>query len=165
MTGYRLRAASQADAPEIARLHGESFARPWSAREVAALLAPPGAALVTSDHADGTLAGFIIGRIVVDEAEILSVAVASSGRRRGKGRTLVRAFLDLASARGARRIFLEVAAGNSNARALYERAGFQVTGVRRAYYEVPGEPAEDAVVMVLDLALAAGGRDGSGRVD
>jgi ribosomal-protein-alanine N-acetyltransferase len=155
MTEHQLRAANASDALEISRVHADSFARAWSIGDVEALLAGPGAALVAFSSPGGALVGFVIGRIVVDEAEILSVAVARSDRRKGLGRRLVRAFADLASTRGAQRIFLEVAAGNSDARALYEASGFQATGVRRGYYEEPGRPPEDAIVMLLDLSAAA----------
>ncbi len=115
----------------LAALHARCFAvpRPWTAAEVAALLADPLVFLLAEGDA-----GFLVGRAVAGEAEILTLAVAPEARRRGLGRRLVARFVTQARARGAAEAFLEVAAGNAGALALYRAAGFAETGRRRAYY-------------------------------
>jgi ribosomal-protein-alanine N-acetyltransferase len=45
------------------------------------------------------------------------------------------------------RMFLEVAAGNIAARALYDRAGYCECGRRKGYYQRPDATRDDAVVM------------------
>lgn len=133
----------------LARLHAECFTvpRPWSAAEFAGLLDGPGVFLLTEGDA-----GFLMGRALAGEAELLTVAVAPAARRRGLGARLVARFLAEARARGAQSAFLEVAAGNAAARALYAAAGFAEAGRRRGYYRGPGGQAEDALVLAQALA-------------
>ncbi|KAB2883119.1 MAG: GNAT family N-acetyltransferase, partial [Albidovulum sp.] len=111
----------------LARIHGESFTvpRPWTAAEIDGLLAMPGTFLIEAPD------GFLIGRALAGEAELLTLAVAPDARRRGTGTALVAAFLDRAVAAGAERAFLEVSADNAAARVLYARAGFAEAGRRR----------------------------------
>lgn len=132
-----------ADPAALARLHAQSFVtpRPWSAAEIADVLAGPGTFVRQSAH------GFVIGRVIADEAELLTIAVAPSARRRGEGRRLVAAFLSEAAVRGAAHAFLEVATDNAGARALYLAAGFAESGRRKNYYHPPAGPAVDALVM------------------
>ncbi len=82
-----------------------------------------------------------------DEGEILNLAVAPRGRRRGLGRALVRGVLDALTSRAARAIYLEVRESNAPARALYAAHGFREVGRRKQYYR---RPVEDAIVLRLD---------------
>jgi len=84
--------------------------------------------------ADGASAGFILGRVAADEAEILTLAVDPAYRRQQLGRQLVTQLIQQAQARGAARLFLEVADNNQPAQALYAAAGFVQVGLRPAYY-------------------------------
>jgi len=145
-------------ADDLAQLHAGLFAEPWSAASLGELLAHPGALafLVLAGPAptDGRrqeVAGFVLGRLAADEAEILTLGVASAWQRRGLGRRLLEEVVRAATARGARRLYLEVGAGNSAARALYGVRGFEESGRRRGYYVRPGLPAEDAVNLSLAL--------------
>ena len=132
----------------LAALHAACFAtpRPWSAAEFAALLATPGVFL------RGDSRGFVLGRAVAGEAELLTLAVAPEERRQGLGRALLVAFEVEAREAHAETAFLEVAAANVAARALYAGAGWAETGRRRGYYRLPGGGADDAVVMTRALA-------------
>lgn len=134
---------------ELARLHAACFTtpRPWSEAEFAGFLSSRLVFLLTEPG------GFLLGRVIADEAEILTLAVDPGLRRAGIGRRLVTAFLSESARRGASSAFLEVAAGNAPARALYAAAGFGESGRRRGYYTSPGGVAEDAVVMARGLAV------------
>lgn len=123
----------------MAALHGRAFTvpRPWSAAEIAGLLASP---LCFVLQAPG---GFAMGRVVAGEAELLTIAVEPEKQGQGIGRALMADFLAEAKARGAESIFLEVASTNAPARALYSGAGFVESGRRKGYYD-----GVDAVVMV-----------------
>ena len=123
--------------------------RPWTAAEFAALLAEPPVFATLAET------GFALGRVVADEAELLTIAVAPEARRQGEGRALLDGFLRTARARGAETAFLEVAADNTPAIALYERGGFAPAGRRRGYYTQPGGPALDALVMTRGLSLGS----------
>jgi ribosomal-protein-alanine N-acetyltransferase len=100
--------------------------------------------------ARSSLAGFILSRLVLDEAEILSIAVAPTQRGRGLARQLLDINLRRLAALGARSVFLEVEEGNVSARRLYHRAGFRDIARREAYYPVGQGSA--ALVLRRDLA-------------
>jgi ribosomal-protein-alanine N-acetyltransferase len=136
-----------ADPSALARLHARAFVapRPWTAAEFAALLAMPGCFLI--ERADA----FLLGRAAADEAELLTLAVDPGARRRGLGRALVAAFTERAAAAGARHGWLEVAAGNEGARALYATTGWTEAGRRRGYFMSPGGGREDAIVMTCAI--------------
>ncbi|MEV0268497.1 MAG: ribosomal protein S18-alanine N-acetyltransferase [Hamadaea sp.] len=70
-----------------------------------------------------------------DEAWINNVAVRRDAQRRGIGRALVAALLDVASRAGIDQTLLEVAADNKPAQALYADFGFETVGVRKRYYQ------------------------------
>jgi len=88
-----------------------------------------------------------MGRVVAGEAELLTLAVAPQERRKGLGLALLAAFDDSARAAGAESGFLEVAAANVPARALYKAAGWREVGVRRGYYRLPDGGTDDALVL------------------
>ena len=120
-------------------------ARGWSSTEIAALLTAPGGFAVCEPT------GFALGRAIAGEAELLTVAVDRAAQRRGTGQALLAAFEAQARARGAERGFLEVAADNTAAIALYRGAGWAETGRRRGYYARPGG-AVDALTMAKPLS-------------
>ncbi|MDP5307483.1 GNAT family N-acetyltransferase [Paracoccus spongiarum] len=129
---------------QLAGLHRRCFTdrpRPWSAAEIAAMLALPGVFL---HHRTG---GFLIGRAIAEEAELLTLAVAPDARRAGLGRQLTEAFAATSRARAARAAFLEVACDNAPALALYAGLGWREAGLRRDYFG----PGHDARVLRLAL--------------
>jgi ribosomal-protein-alanine N-acetyltransferase len=134
-------------AAELARLHAAAFVmpRPWSKAEIADLLAGPLCFLVQEP------VGFLIGRVVAGEAELLTVAVWPAAQGRGIGGRLVQGFLAEARAREAVMAFLEVAETNHAARAVYAKAGFDQTGRRRGYYHTAAGAAVDALVLERKL--------------
>lgn len=132
----------------LAALHAEAFTAPWSEAEFADLLQQAGVFAV--EEADG----FILIRLVLDEAEILTLAVRPSARRAGLGGRLAGQGAVRAAQAGAVRLFLEVAEDNVAARALYDRAGFTQIGRRKAYYAAPDGGRTDALVLGLDLSAS-----------
>lgn len=128
----------------LADIHATAFEAPWTAAAFADLLGQTGVfGLATG--ADG----FILCRVVADEAEILTLAVRPEARRRGLARALVHAANDAAKVRGSTRLFLEVAEDNTAAIELYRSAGFSSVGRRRGYYPRPDGSAVDALVLAL----------------
>jgi ribosomal-protein-alanine N-acetyltransferase len=134
----------------LAAIHAAAFSgshdSPWSAAAFAALLDQPGVFAIESRD------GFILMRAAADEAEILTLAVRPEARRGGQGARLVGEGVLAAAARGAVRVFLEVAGDNEAARALYARAGFVEAGRRPGYYPGPDGARRDAWVLTFDLA-------------
>lgn len=137
----------------LAQLHAAAFTleRPWSASEFAALLDSPHVRLFTRPH------GFALTRSVAGESELLTLAVDPDRQRRGIGRDLVRSWLAATADAGAEVAFLEVAADNLPALALYYALGFRESGLRKGYYTRTGAPAADAIVMQYRLTLGQTG--------
>lgn len=133
----KLVAAGPEDAAILAAIHASAFetGAAWDADTLATLL-----------RLDGTFAlrageeGFILARQTLDEAEILTLAVDPSARRRGVGAALVSTALAAVAAAGATAMFLEVGESNEAAIGLYAVAGFTRIGLRRDYY-APGSHA------------------------
>jgi len=145
----KLRPADVSDAVALARAHASAFDAPWPPEAFIELLNSPGAfAVAAVDHA---LAGLILMRAIAGEAEVLTLAVEPSHRRRGLARALLQTGLAMARTAGAEAAFLEVAADNPAAIALYREAGFAETGRRGGYYRRQGGPAVDALVLRCTL--------------
>ena len=127
----------------LATTHAASFSdqRPWSAAEFATLLQSPGLILC------GDARSFILGRVVADEAEVLTVATRPEDRRQGLAATCLAQFVIAAKAAGATWAFLEVADDNEAAKRLYLNQEFIVTGRRPRYYTRPDSRRVDALVM------------------
>ena len=123
-------------AERLAGIHAAAFSAPWDAASLADLLAQAG-----------------VFAIEVPEGFILTLAVRPEARRRGLGARLVREGGTAAAARGAARLFLEVADDNAAALALYARAGFSEAGRRPGYYARPDGGRQDALIMALNLPV------------
>jgi ribosomal-protein-alanine N-acetyltransferase len=138
----------------LAGIHAVAFAPEvgWPEAALVTLLELPGVfgVLAGSD-------GFVLARVVADEAEILTFAVRPERRRRGLGGRLLAAAEAAAAAAGAASMFLEVGEANRAARCLYAAAGYQPVGRRRAYYADGGD------ALVLRRALQAAAADGADR--
>lgn len=135
----------------LARLHAACFTtpRPWSAQEFATFGTAPGCDLITLPG------GFALIRSIAGEAELLTIAVDPAKRRNGIGARLLARALIRAQAKGADTCFLEVAADNAAAIALYRSAGFTQTGHRPGYYRLPDGQRLDAGIMARSLGPAA----------
>lgn len=96
----------------------------------------------------GSIAGYIVARETAGDLHINNVAVKTQYRRRGIGSALLNRIVSEGKRLGATTALLEVRAGNTAARVLYERCGFKAIAVRANYYS---EPREDAIVMSLPL--------------
>lgn len=122
--------------PEIEALHALGFARGWSAEEIEVLLSDRAvyADVISAARSMHPIEGFVISRMAVDEAEILSIAVHPRRRRRGAARLLLDSHLRRLDRLGARRAVLEVDEVNTAAIALYRGFRFVEVGRRPAYY-------------------------------
>jgi len=148
----QLALAGAGDAASFAKLHAASFAHGWSEDEFERLLIDRNVlAHRASTGRAGRNLGFILSRLAAEEAEILSVAVLASQRRRGLGGRLLEHHLRALAGRGTRAVFLEVEEDNVAARRLYARRHFREVGRRNAYYRRP-EGAARALVLRRDLA-------------
>ena len=129
----------------MARIHADSFAKPWPALDMALH--------VKRDLCIGVgvpLASFAILRTSDRDAEVLTVATGPEHRRRGLAdRVLTAAHADCRAA-GLREVFLEVAEDNTAAQALYRRLGYRPIGRRPGYYR---RPAGRVAALTFSLPL------------
>jgi ribosomal-protein-alanine N-acetyltransferase len=120
--------AGPAYAQVLAALHAQAFPdEPWSTESFSTLLAQPGMVALLDERG-----GFLLLRLVLDEAEILTLGVTA--KREGIATGLLKAAITLLRNRGIATLHLEVAGPNVAARALYEKSGFTQAGMRRRYY-------------------------------
>lgn len=149
-SAWRVAPAAPEDTAALAGLGAQALARGWSPASLASELEHPDAwAWTLREAADPARPrGLLVARRVLDELNILLVAVDPARRRRGGGSALVRAALERARQEPLLVAHLEVRASNDPAVALYRRHGFLAVGRRPRYYE----GREDAVLMSLALA-------------
>jgi ribosomal-protein-alanine N-acetyltransferase len=139
-----------------------AYGEAWTRRQVADALAMPSThALIVDaegrpiDDAPGLApapapAGFVLSRHVLDEEELLLIAVVPGARRRGVGAALIAQLFAAASARGVTRIFLEMRRGNPAIK-LYSRLGFEPIGERRNYYRMANGERIDAITFARSI--------------
>ena len=144
-----LRRLSLSDLNEIERIERESYPTPWSRSMFAGELAKPSSLSVGAfdADADGRLVGYLIISRYVEAWHIMNIAVANAYRRHGVASAMLDELFRLTEDDPPRGYTLEVRVSNARAISLYERAGFQITGVRRGYYT---DNREDALIMWKD---------------
>ncbi|MDH2918766.1 MAG: ribosomal protein S18-alanine N-acetyltransferase [Sideroxydans sp.] len=108
------------------------------------------------DEIDGVIASYAVLMPVLDEAELLTIAVAPTQQHKGLGRLMLLDILHWAQTQAMRQIFLEVRVSNVPAIALYRATGFVEIGRRRGYYQ-HGDEREDALLMACELKGEAHG--------
>jgi [ribosomal protein S18]-alanine N-acetyltransferase len=131
------------DAPALSALVSGALGASWSEGSLRDELARPGAFALGVRDASEALLGAIVGWTIAGDLEINVVVVRDDARGRGLGGSLVSAALEHGRTASAERAFLELRASNEVARRVYLRAGFEISGRRRAYYQ----DGEDAITM------------------
>jgi len=144
------------DVDRLAAVHAASFpGAPWSAADLAALLRQDTVFGLVLRRANffGTRSAvaFVLVRLVVGEAEILTIAVDPAHRRRGLARRLMEHLFRRLYHDRAEQLFLEVDAGNAAAVTLYRSLRFRQVGERKGYYAHGSHPGATALVMRADL--------------
>jgi ribosomal-protein-alanine N-acetyltransferase len=135
--------------PAVAELEKQCFSMPWSEASVRSELDNP-LSLWLVAVADGTVAGYIGSQAVLDEADVMNVAVSDLFRRQGIAQALVEELVRRLCGKGVRCLTLEVRASNTPAKSLYEKLGFAQVGRRPNYYR---NPKEDALILRKEWAL------------
>ena len=134
---------------DLARLHASAFeaTRAWSTQEFEQLLQTNGVQLC-GDHR-----GFVLTRVTIDEAEILTIATDPPHQRKGLARAMLAQAERTAGAAGATTMFLEVAENNVAAKALYHDCGYLGVGRRPGYY-MPKDGAPVAALVLRKKLIA-----------
>ena len=148
---YQLRPATEDDLSFIMELEKVSFGKDsWSKPTMRAeLLAPHTFYLVS--YLDEKIVGYAgLSKVKSsDSADIQTIAVDESLRRRGIGRELMEKLIAQAIQLGATELYLEVREDKTAPQKLYEALGFEVIDRRAKYYQPDGVAA---IVMRLTLS-------------
>ena len=128
---------------QIAELEKICFSDPWSEKSIASELNNDLAFWLTALE-EGQVAGYIGSQTVMDETDMMNVAVHPDFRRKGIAEALVNALVDYLKTIGSHCLTLEVRASNTPAITLYEKLGFSEIGRRKNYYR---NPREDALIL------------------
>ena len=140
-----VRRATVADLDDVTHLDAAVFGHGWPRGTWATVLARDDVTLLVASEPDPeAVVGYACFQAVVDEAELLRVAVATTHRRRGWARALLRAGRSSLRRRGVETVHLEVRHNQAGAIALYHAEGFRVVGRRHGYYR---DPMADALLM------------------
>ena len=146
--GARIRPMTHTDVPAVCRVGARAFPDAWIASDYDDELGQP-----TSRSwvliAAGDIVAYLVAWRVIDELQILHIAVDPRAQRRGLGRRLLEGVLDEQRRDGMVLATLEVRASNAAAIGLYESTGFVRVGRRKGYYRNNGE---DALLMNLGPA-------------
>ena len=121
----------------VAELERQNFSAPWDENSVRSELTNPLSLWLVALEG-GEVVGYVGSQTVLQEADMMNVAVADSHRRRGIARALVE---ELIHRLDAYQLTLEVRQSNLPAISLYESMGFQQVGLRKNYYQKPKENA------------------------
>jgi [ribosomal protein S18]-alanine N-acetyltransferase len=136
-----------ADVAAVAELESRSFVTGWSSTAFQRELTQNGMARYLVLEGETGLIGFAGLWLMVDEAHVVTVAVAPENRRNGYGRLLVHGLIELARGHSMPVLTLECRVSNEPARSLYRTYGFYEVGTRKAYYS---DNREDAVIMTTE---------------
>ncbi len=127
----------------IAQLEKRCFSDPWSEKSIASELSNPLSKWLVA--MDGEfLCGYVGSQTVMEETDMMNIAVHPDYRRQGIAEALVQALVMLLKEQGSRCLSLEVRSSNEAAKALYTKQGFVQVGLRPNYYR---NPKEDALIL------------------
>lgn len=145
MSAVHFRALALEDVRALAK--GESLVEetPWTRQDFEDVLTQ-GWWAVVGEVPSGEIVSWAVMRVVLDEAELLTIGVMPSAQRQGIGEATLRELMSRLVDEKIARCFLEVRESNLRAQRLYAKIGFQVVGRRRDYYR-HGEGREDAILM------------------
>ena len=133
----------------IAELEKLCFSDPWSENSIASELDNKLAFWLVATEAE-RVAGYIGSQTVMDETDMMNVAVHPDYRRRGIAEALVNTLVENLQKLGSHCLTLEVRASNAPAIGLYEKLGFRQIGLRKNYYH---NPKEDALILRKEWQL------------
>jgi ribosomal-protein-alanine N-acetyltransferase len=142
-----IRRLTLADLSAIERIEERVYPTPWSRSMFAGELAKPSSICLGAFDEEGRLTGYLIVSRYVDAWHVMNLAVHDRLRRAGIASRLLAALFELTGSDRTRGYTLEVRVSNKGAIALYERWGFDTSGIRRGYYT---DNREDALIMWKD---------------
>lgn len=146
----RFRAMTPGDLPAVAAVERASYEFPWSEGIFRDCLRV--GYLCRVAELDREIVAYGVAAMGAGEAHILNLCVRGDLRGRSIGRQMLLLLLERSRQAGMEAVFLEVRPSNPHAIALYQSVGFVQVGLRKGYYQAPGNGREDALVLRLGLA-------------
>lgn len=159
-----IRTMTESDIPAAVEIEAVSIPTPWNEAAFRAAMNMPDNILLVAYEVknadDGTedilkendaaehILGYCCTYVSIDEGELTNIAVSPSARKRGIGRQLLEALMQIAEQKNIQRIILEVRSSNEPAQTLYRMMGFEEIAVRKDFYE---NPKEDALIMEFNI--------------
>ena len=125
---------------QVAALERQCFADPWSEGSIASELDNPLSLWLVAEQ-DGAVCGYVGSQTVLDETDMMNIAVHPDCRRQGIAAALIEELVSRLKERGSHILRLEVRESNTPAIALYNSMGFTQLGIRKNYYRNPKENA------------------------
>jgi len=150
-----IRKAEERDLSILSQIHHESFKHGWSDGELGKLISNDIYTCLIAQERTSQPIGFILYRNIVDEAEIITIAIAKSARRKGIGEKLLETSIRNLQFARVTKYFLEVDETNQSAINLYKKFNFRPVGKRQGYY-APANTSDEkrpaALVMERQLS-------------
>jgi len=135
------------DIPKIIAIEKETFSDAWTAQSLCETCRQEQAFISVAD-AKGEVLGYCIIYHVLDEGEMVRIAVDKQFRHEGLGQALLNYTSEVCREKGVCKILLEVRESNASARRFYTHYGFKEDGIRKNFYD---NPKENAVLMSKSL--------------
>ena len=139
----RITLMESAHVSQVAQLEKLCFSAPWSENSISSELTNPLSCWLVALDGD-RVAGYVGSQTVLDESDMMNIAVDPQYRRQGIAQALVEELVKCLARKGSRCLTLEVRASNAGAIALYGKLGFVQVGLRKNYYR---NPREDAMIL------------------
>lgn len=143
--------------PDIMLVERSAFTMPWSAAMVRDSLSAAHTEAYGMYNEHDEIIGYVIYSMVLDELELLSMAIRLTCQQQGWGTLLLQQVITNAKQHQAKSIYLEVRRSNKIALSLYKKAGFEIIGERKNYYPIATkddkseDKPEDAILLALYL--------------
>lgn len=146
---FIIRRMAECDISTLAEIEREIFPLPWSENAFRNALSDTNAVfMVAADRVKNRSFAYVGMYMAADEGEITNVATAEGERRRGAAYRLLSEMRRISAERHLTQLVLEVRVSNEAAICLYKKAGFEISGVRKGFYQFP---PEDAYMMIARL--------------
>ena len=148
-----IRSATFDDLSLLVKIENQVHISPWSEEHFQAELEKPYShiLLLSDDDTDQVIAGYIVYWLMLEECEILNLAVDLPFRGLGYAEKLVRAVVSASIKMSLKRVILDVRKSNLPALHLYQKVGFRISHIRKGFYS----NGEDAYQMMIDLSESA----------
>ena len=136
------------DIETVAAMEKKYFSQPWKAESICHYKDLGNTIFLVAKDESGRVRAYSALMCVLDEADLVSIAVDEDFRAMGIARELLDISYEMAGERGVKKVHLEVRESNAPAISLYESEGFARDGIRKGFYD---RPREDAILYTKEI--------------